>query len=160
MAEQLVIISNILLIGALLFAFIALFLWFRFHIWKIIGDLTGKNERRSLARMRAGMDNHSQTDKKRIVHGNYRTRKFFNTGFVKNITEKPQDKTVILREQDANTQMLNEGEDVQTQLLCGNTMVLNSNQDTVVLAQTEKLNQEFTVIETILFVHTEEEIAY
>lgn len=151
MAEQLIFISNILLAGAAIVALIAIFLWFQFRVWKIIGDLSGKNERRSLEQKRADMSRHAKSDSKRIVYGNYRTKRFANTDSMRKITKKLQNNTVVLQETEGTVQLLDERVSTHTQ-------VLGSNQDTVVLGQTEKLNQEFTVIETILFIHTEEEI--
>lgn len=157
MVERLIVISNLLLAGAAIFVLLSVFLWFRFHIWKIIGDLSGKNERRSLEQKRAGIQN-GNSEKKRFVYGSYRTRRIGKTGSMKKTTEKLVSKTMALKGNEEKTQLLIDNTENQTEVLGGNTMVLSNNQDTMVLAQTEKLNQKFTVIETILFVHTEEEI--
>lgn len=64
MAEKLALASTILYVLAAVLFLLAIFLWFRFEILKIIGDLSGRTARASIAKLR---QTNEQTGKKALT---------------------------------------------------------------------------------------------
>lgn len=53
MAETAAIVSNVSFVIAAICLILAVFFWFQYDILSVIGDLSGRNARKSIAQMRA-----------------------------------------------------------------------------------------------------------
>ena len=154
MAEILSKISIISFVLAALCFLIAVILWFRFKIPVIIGDLTGRNAKKSIARIRS---ENERTGKKHYAPS------YTNKERGK-LTEKIKDK------QNDTTELLEDNEVTEKLISKSNQKgFFDQNQETMLLddvgtelLQEEPKEEETTIsmqlLEEIMIIHTDEEI--
>lgn len=70
MAQVLSNISIILFVIAVVFAIASIVIWFVFKIPEVIGDLSGRNARKSIEHMRAETENKNNNKKRSLIHTN------------------------------------------------------------------------------------------
>lgn len=142
---------------------VAIILWFRFGIWNIIGELSGRVAKRSIMQMR---EKSSKTPQ-RAYYPAARSAGHLN------IIETPaettanalEEQTTLLQESGETTVLQEEGTTVLEE---ENTVEMYEETDELTdigvpsggTGQTAELQiaEEFEVIENILFIHTEEQI--
>lgn len=146
MAETLSVISTISYIAAGIFAAAAVVLWFVFKIHFVIGDLSGRNAKKSIERMR--IHNEEAGRKTHQSFGKASYGKVYETGILdENKAEKREWKATGLLDDAEATRALDDGNLTGT------------------LEGVERQNMQYkeplvelTVIEEIMIIHTEEVI--
>ncbi len=178
MAEQLFTISTVAFVLAIVFSLVAIALWFRFDIFEIINDLSGRTAKRSIELMR---ENNLREGKKIF-------RMNVPSGRSKRLTEKTAE--MVTKQENDITEKLaqakenNPVERGETVMLVENldngatlshtvveeTVLLNKNDDTEILVGddtglSERSEQEalsttaqmkWSMIEDVIIVHTQE----
>lgn len=154
MAEVLSIISIVSFVLAGVFLILAVFFWIKFGIPKIIGDLTGRTAKASIAKMR---ENNEKTGVKSFKPsaGNIERGKLTETasGFNEEATEKldlssVQPETGILSDNKADAS--------ETDLLDAGTELLNEKEPKTLTEHTDSSN--IKIVDEITFIHTDEVI--
>lgn len=179
------------------FFLVSVFLWFKFNIWDIIGDLSGRNAKKSIKQMRQENENasvnlyrHSGTYGSTGNSGEIGIRQNSTRSVTEEMQETGDEKTAILNENalmdgddattildDGATELLDGGatellDDGATELLDdGATELLDDNatelldEGTTVLTDTPGDLQKsvamskWTILQSIVLIHTDEEIA-
>ena len=166
MAETLSTLSIISFIAAAVFFAVAVFLWFFFGIPSVIGDLNGRNARKSIARMRATNERTGVKTYKQSKINEERgkiTDTMRESGMIKktrNNTDQVNPETGLLFENTAETSA-SEGtailSDESTGLLVddGATMPLS---DTASVQRKPVGGKKLNMIEEVILIHTEEVI--
>lgn len=158
MAEVLSIISIVSFVLAGVFLILAVFFWIKFGIPKIIGDLTGRTAKASIAKMR---ENNEKTGVKSFKPsaGNIERGKLTETasGFNEEATEKLdsssiQPETGILSDNKAEA----EADAPETDLLDAGTALLDEKEPITPIVHTNSSN--IKIKDEITFIHTDEVI--
>lgn len=159
MAETLSLLSIISYVAAAVFFVLAIFFWFFFRIPTVIGDLTGRTARKSIAKMRAANEKSGAK-----VYRESRTN--VERGKLTDAmpgTEKQSKKKFIEDDKRPETGLLTENKagSYETEA----TGILVDEDETVELASTAKQKvkrtggKKLVMIEEIMLVHTEEKIS-
>lgn len=162
MAEVLSIISLVSFIVSGLCFVLAVFFWFFFKIPRVIGDLSGRTARRSIAKIRASNEitgkknykvNAMGANSSKITEGNSNSRKTNNAKKKTEIVDKNHPETGLLKNNKAGlkfdieaTGLLNEDE---------GTAMLN---DVQVSAPQNVVGVELLMLDDIMLIHTDEVI--
>lgn len=175
MAEILSTVSTVSLVLAVVFFVLAVFFWIKFRILEIIGDLTGRTAKKSIAKMR---ENNEKTGKKSFKTSEINIQRGKLTGKMKD-SEKLDKKDFKKFKDEPETELLAEGQvdnfienttevlnyNVETGLLNEEyTEVLESNATTVLNKNNVKVSKEnsssekLRIIEDIVLIHTNEMI--
>ena len=155
MAEILSVISTISYIAAGVFAAVAVVLWFAFKIHFVIGDLSGRNAKKSIERMRT----HNEETGRKTHQGKGRAshRKVYETGILdENKAKKSEWQATALLDDTGATALLNDAEATGA-LEEGNTTGTLDGFGRQNMQYKEPLI-ELTMIEEIMIIHTEEVI--
>lgn len=148
---------------------VSVFIWFKFDIWGIIGDLSGRTARKSIEQMRAeneksgkksfrpspiAIERGGLTEAVEIIRSaNEETEKL---GPEENVTELLADGTEVLCD---GTEILNESSEYYETELLNETTVLNEaefpEEGTTVLSED---TGSFRMVQDIILVHTNETI--
>lgn len=170
MAEILSIISTVSYILAALFLILAVFLWFKFKIPIIVGDLTGRNAKKSIAKIR---ENNEKTGVKTHRSSKTNVDRGKLTTDIKKENKKAEKSTVI--DYYAETGLLNENNarnandvvvEQGTSLLNSDTTETLDDAETTLLADGRSTQQrdeavkrlDFRMLEEIIMIHTDEVI--
>lgn len=157
MAEILGMASMISYILAAAFFVLSVFLWFRFKIFGVIGDLSGRTARKSITRMREANEKNGARY--------YKAKSNFDREPVYRIKEEKDRK-----ESSVETGLLSENKagsvSAQTGLLVGETMEIAGSNETMELEKAHKdidggrssVIEEigFELIEELILIHTDE----
>lgn len=141
------------------FLIISIFSWFKFGILGIIGDLSGRTAKKSIAQMRA--DNEKSGNRK-ISPGYHTAKKEKHSGKTSN-TKKAAincqkqsglEQPITNEEKGEATTMLNYGEGA-TEMLNVGTEVLNYDPAE---AYKQQQSMRFEMIQSVVLIHTQEKI--
>lgn len=166
MAETLSTLSIISFIAAAVFFAVAVFLWFFFGIPSVIGDLNGRNARKSIARMRATNERtgvKAYKESRANVERGKLTDTMRESGKIKKTRKSIEDdkpETGLLSENMAET-FASEGTSI---LADESTGLLVDDDATMPLATTASVQRKRTggkklnMIEEVILIHTEEVI--
>lgn len=156
MAEVLSIISIVSFVLAGVFLILAVLFWIKFGIPKIIGDLTGRTAKASIAKMRV---NNEKTGVKSFKPSseNIKRNKLTETASGFNKTEEATEKLDLSSTQ-PETEILsdNKADVLETDMLNMETSLLNENKTENPIAHTNSVNIE--IIDELTFIHTDEVI--
>lgn len=166
-SDTLYLLSKILLIAAAVTFLLALFLWFKFKIMSVIGDLTGKTAKKAIQRIRtensaaggARMQYRSNASKaaapvaamNRKTDGINPPPKAASTQETERLSESElmqNDGTTFLMDEN-DTELLIEKED---------TLILNGSTDIPNVENKEIPHVDIKIIDDIVMVHTDEVI--
>ena len=178
MARILSIISTVSFVLAAIFLLIAIILWIKFGILNIIGDLSGRTAKKSIAKMR---ENNEKIGKKsfkpsfvNLGRGKLTDEMKFSEKLKKiDLKEyKEQPETDILRQNEINANILEDNNltalliEKETEILDNDTTALLDNNTTVLLNKDiekhlEKVTSstEFKILNEVMFIHTDEFIS-
>lgn len=152
MADTLSLLSVIAFVIAGVSLAVAIFLWFFFHISSVIGDLSGRTARKSIEKMRAANER-SGKKSYRVSSVNMERGKVTDTMPGTGKSQKQQTE-LLMRETEAITDPgaagLSANEDTTEPLTAGS--------GTTERPKNAKKNG-FVILEEILLIHTDEEIA-
>lgn len=175
MAEILSSISLISYILAGISAVIAIFIWFKYNIPLIYGDLSGKNARKSIEKLRESNIN-SGIKYYRPSTENIKRGKL--TATMTSLVKKEETEALPMEEERPETALLKENKaeivkDDETELLDTDTFILTENDETSLLDEKEitqilsdkpvvsskrKLVEKMSMIEEVVIVHTDDTI--
>ncbi len=107
MAQVLSNISIILFVIAVVFAIGSIVIWFVFKIPEVIGDLSGRNARKSIEHMRAETENKNNNKKRSLIHRKAESGMISNPtetmgGISKQNVQRINDETGLLSENAAS----------------------------------------------------------
>ncbi len=157
MAGILEIVSNVSYILAVVFLIISVFLWFRFKIREVIGDLSGRTAKKSITKMRETNERNGARFYK--TKPDFSKDNFYRT----KAEEKP-------RETSLDTGLLSENRETHvsapTGLLSAETMEIAGTEETSELGNAHEENADrqrdiiqetgFELIEELIITHTDE----
>lgn len=158
MAEILNIVSIISYVLAGICAVLAIVFWFIFKIPHVIGDLSGRNARKSIELMRQNNEKAGKQVAKVKENTQKQTQSRINN--TKNKDKKTFDETGILSENTIKAR----DEQATGLLLDDSTTVLDGSGETALLVdatentQRTPSNVRISMIETVMIIHTEEVI--
>ena len=162
MADTLSLISLVSFIIAGVCLGLAVIFWFVFRIQKVIGDLSGRTARKSIARMRTK----NEADGSKVVR-----RRDANAGQGKSAPAVSSPAQVQLRETEPLPEDITE--DIETGVLNGNagveddeedaTVLLDGSDDTMLLSDMavptgKQADKKLMMLEEIALIHTDEAI--
>lgn len=175
MANTLDIVSTVSFILAFIFLVLAVILWIKFQIIHIIGDLSGRTAKKSIAKMR---EKNEKTGKKSFkpssenlqrgkLTDKMKDSEKFEKGVGKTIEEQPEtgllsenqlynstENITELLEDDCTTGLLNEKE---IDRFNGRvTTILNEKAENNLIKVTDDIN--FTMVDEVMLIHTDEMI--
>lgn len=140
------IISIIAFSLSVVFLGVAIFLWFKFGILKIIGDLSGITARKSIEKMRASNENSGKKSFRPTPVAKSRG------ALTTKINETPSDESTNRAAEDDNaTEILSYSSGGDTMLLDGKEAEINAKKQ-----QSLKENDEFEMLVNMVIVHTRE----
>lgn len=135
---------------------IAILLWFYFKIPDVIGDLTGRTARKSIAKMRTS----NEKTKAKLYVGNKENKqrsKSTQLGSDNNKQDKPNNGDAGYYPE---TQMLQENMSEESPFAKTETLINESDETTSlvtsILYEGTKLNQNIIMLDEVLIVHTED----
>lgn len=160
MAEALSAVSTASYILAVVFSIISVFLWIRFRILDVIGDLSGRTAKKSITRLREMNEKNGAKHKEAVYSTNERKEKIDNSLGTGLLSENRENNVSV---------------SAQTGLLAGETMEIGSPKKTskeipeeetseLKITHTKDSNRKsdklqeigFELIEEIIFIHTDE----
>lgn len=136
MAQIYNIVSIVTFSIAAMAAVVAVFCWFKFGIWNIIGDLSGRNAKKTIAKMRE--DNQKVGNAAAIANRGIRNREML-----------PE-----IEKADNEIQRV----DMETEVLWKETGILNVETERLEASEKKKKIDGFTIIEDIMIIHSQEYI--
>ncbi len=147
MAQVLSIIAIISFVIAVIAFGLAIFFWFKFKIPSVIGDLSGRTARKSIAKMR------ETNEGKNTLKG--RTKEKVKKQVT--LPSREEETTLLTNESEETTLLINDVN--ETTLLVNDvnetTLLTNDMYETTLLVDSSK---ELVMIEEIMFIHTSEVI--
>ncbi|MBQ2982921.1 MAG: hypothetical protein IJD58_12530 [Lachnospiraceae bacterium] len=142
---------------ALLFLVLSIVLFFKFDIIKIIGDLSGRNARKSVEAMKKRVveKDDTSTSLGSRINSEITTEKLEDT--TAKIQENDEDATVHLERDEDATVYLDKSEDATVHLEMGKTMIVqDANEQTQILdVKADEKKSGFIVEREITLVHTD-----
>lgn len=162
MAETLSTLSIVAFAVAGVSLVLAVVLFIYFRIPTVIGDLSGRNAKKSIARMRTSNEK-SGNKSYRASETNAARGKLTSTmpGIGEQPKEKKSDAKVITQDQMPETGLLKENKASLTE---ESTVLLDDTEETMLLAETSKEpakrvgGVKLTLLEEVMLIHTEEVI--
>ena len=173
MAHIYTVISMVSFVLAGVFLLISCFLWFKFNIRKIIGDLSGRTAKKSIEKMRKINEESGKRPRATYMAGNRQsiTEKIVTAPTQKEPIQGKNESTELLSE-DQNTELLNESNYSDgTELLKNNnysdgTEILQNDNynegtellqnETELLSESNNQAEQLEVIDSIVLIHSNE----
>ena len=146
MADTYNSISNVAFVLAAVFFIVSAILFFRFNIVKIVGDLSGRNARKSINAMKNNIN--ASNNAQQVIFSNLNTVSYNNVTGSTDSNNAQQN--TDMSDDSYHTDILNDMD------LLSTTVLGENESETTVLSQTELLpaNLRFVIEEDITFIHT------